>query len=279
MKKILVPTDFSVHSKAGLRFAIGWATQQKIELDFIHILNVIKLTSWTDTYIQKFVKEELSLAKEKLEKFVSKTYKDMHVQPGKYFCIVMQGISADLEIMNYCRKNPGVDFICISTRGAGKLKKILGTNTGNLITKSPVPVIAVPENYKASPIKRILYATDFTDYANEMKKVLAFAEPVKSTLDILHFAWMGEVVFDKETIEKILQREFKYKLKLHLEKTNSTLSIVEKLQNWIRIFKPSIVIMFTNQARTLFEKIFLSSKAEELSFQIQVPLLVFNKGR
>ena len=32
MKKILAPTDFSVNSKSGLRFAIHWATQQKMEL-------------------------------------------------------------------------------------------------------------------------------------------------------------------------------------------------------------------------------------------------------
>lgn len=278
MKRILVPTDFSIPSKAGLRFAIQWSTQQRIELAFIHILNINKLTSWTDTYIQKFVSQELNAAKTKLEKFVTNIYKSMKLKPGKYICLVEEGISADLQIINYCRKNPGIDYICISTRGAGKFKKIIGTNTGNLITKSPIPVIAVPQKYKRSNISKILYATDFRDYSTEMKKVLAFAEAVKSNLDVLHFAWTDEILLDRETTEKVLQREFKYKLKLHFEMTNGTLSLVEKLQSCIRRYKPSVVVMFTNQGRNLIQKIFLPSKAEELSFTTNVPLLVFNKG-
>lgn len=278
MKRILVPTDFSIPSKAGLRFAIQWSTQQRIELAFIHILNINKLTSWTDTYIQKIVSQELNAAKTKLEKFVTNIYKSMKLKPGKYICLVEEGISADLQIINYCRRNPGIDYICISTRGAGKFKKIIGTNTGNLITKSPIPVIAVPQKYKRSNISKILYATDFRDYSTEMKKVLAFAEAVKSNLDVLHFAWTDEILLDRETTEKVLQREFKYKLKLHFEMTNGTLSLVEKLQNWIRRYKPSVVVMFTNQGRNIIQKIFLPSKAEEFSFTTNVPLLVFNKG-
>jgi nucleotide-binding universal stress UspA family protein len=40
VKKILVPTDFSEYSKAGLRFAIQWSAVQKIELIFIHVLHI-----------------------------------------------------------------------------------------------------------------------------------------------------------------------------------------------------------------------------------------------
>jgi hypothetical protein len=45
------------------------------------------------------------------------------------------------------------------------------------------------------------------------------------------------------------------------------------------IRKPSVLIMFTNQQRTFFQKLFLSSKAEELSFQAKVPLLVSISSR
>ena len=79
-------------------------------------------------------------------------------------------------------------------------------------------------------------------------------------------------------IETAFKKKYKYGLKIHFEKNDAVKSLIENLQTQIRITKPSVVIMFTNQQRTLFNKIFLSSKAEELSFETKVPLLVFNKN-
>ncbi len=277
MKKILVPTDFSVNSRAGVRFAIHWATRQKTELAFVHVLTVLRITSWTDTYFAKYAAQEEKLCSTKFEKFISDIYLQMNVKPGKHSCIIVQGISADVTILDYCRKNPGIDYICISTRGAGKFKKIFGTNTGNLITKSGVPVLAVPKNYKVAEVKSILYATDLRNYAEEIKKVVAFAQPLKTQIEVIHYTWPDEISLDEKTIEAAFKKQFKYGLTLHFEKNDGVHSLIENLQKQISIRKPSVVVVFTNQQRTLFQKLFLSSKSEELSFQLKVPLLVFNK--
>ncbi len=278
MKKILVPTDFSVNSKAGVRFAIHWATRQKLELVFVHVLHILRPTRWSDSYFAKYAAQEENLCKTKFEKFIADIYRQMNVKPGKFSYLIVQGISADISILDYCRKTPGIDYICISTRGAGKFKKIFGTNTGNLITKSGVPVLAVPKNYKVVEVKSILYSTDFRNYAEEIKKVVAFAQPLKTKIEVVHFTWPDEILLDEKTIEAAFKKQFKFGLKLHFEKNDGLHSLIENLQNQIRIRKPSVVIMFTNQNRTFFQKLFLSSKAEELSFEAKVPLLVFNKN-
>ncbi len=277
MKKILVPTDFSVNSKAGLRFALQWSAQQKLELVFIHVFQIVKLAQWSNGYYLKYVDEIKKMNKERLEKFIYQTIKTMNMTPAKYSCIIIEGISPDLAIMDYCRQNQLIDYICISTRGAGKLKRILGTNTGNLITKSKVPVIAIPKDYKTKLIKRLIYVTDLQNYSEELKQVSTFAQPLKASLEVLHFTWPGETIPDKKLFEAMFMKQFKYGLKLHLEKSDATNSLVQRIQKQIRISKPSILIMFTNQNRTLYQRLFLSSKAEQLSFQTKTPLLVFNK--
>jgi nucleotide-binding universal stress UspA family protein len=277
MKKILIPTDFSVNSKAGIRFAIHWATRQKLELVFVNVLNVLRVAKWSDANFEKYAEEEKELCSTKLEKFIADAYRQMNVKVGKYSTVIIEGLGADISILDYCSETPGIDYICISTRGAGKFKKIFGTNTGNLITKSEIPVLAVPQHYKVAEVKSILYATDLRNYAPEIKKVVAFAQPFKTKIEVVHFTWPDEISFDEKTIEAALKKQFKYGLKLHFEKNDGVHSIIENLQNQIKIRKPSIVIMFTNQNRTFFQKIFLSSKAEELSFEAKVPLLVFNK--
>ena len=278
MKKILVPTDFSVNSKSGIRFAINWANQQKLELVFIHVLNILRATRWSDSYFEKYAEEQENLCKTKFEKFIADIYKSMNVDPGKHSFVIIHGISADFTILGYCEKNPDIDYICISTRGAGKFKKIFGTNTGNLITKSNVPVLAVPNKYRVVPLKSILYATDFRNYSEELNKVVDFALPFKAKIAVLHFTWPYEVIFDEKTIEAAFKKEYKYSLEIYFEKNDAVHSLIENLQKQISTRKPSVVIMFSNQERTLFQKVFLSSKTEELSFQLKVPLLAFKKN-
>ncbi len=278
MKKVLVPTDFSENSKAGLRFALQWSTVEKIELVFLHVLHIPKPTQWTDAHFLKYSEDEKKNCKTRLENFVADAFKSMNMKQGKHSSVIIEGFSADLAILQYCRQCGDIDFICIGTRGAGKLTRWLGTNTGNLITKSKVPVIAIPKNYKNTPFKRLLYAADFHNYKQELRQVINFARPLKTPVEVLHFAWPDEAMPDKEIIEDGVKTEFKYPVNLHIEQSDATHSLVHNLQRQIRVSKPSLAIMFTDQNRTLFQKLFLSSKAEQLSFDLKVPLLVFNKN-
>jgi len=278
MKKVIVPTDFSENSKAGLRFALHWSTVEKIELVFVHVLHIPRQLQWTDAYFSMYSEKEKETYKDKLEKFVSDFYRKLNIQQGRCSWIVINGFSPELAIIDYCEQRGDIDFICISTLGAGGLKKLLGTNTGNLITKSKVPVIAIPATYKIKPFKSLMYAADFRNYKKEFKQVVDFARPLNIPVDILHFAWPDEALPDKEIIESGIKKEFRYPAKLHIEKCDATHSLVENLQKQIDVSKPSLAIMFTDQSRTLFQRLFLSSKAEQLSFDLKVPLLVFNKN-
>lgn len=278
MKKVLVPTDFSENSKAGLQFAIQWSTVEKLELVFLHMLHTPRQLELTDADFSIYSEKERKPYLEKLRNFVSDIYQKMNILQGECSWIVIGGFSPDLAIMQYCKGHDDIDFICISTQGAGKLKRLLGTNTGNLITKSTVPVIAIPATYKVKPFESLMYAADFRHYKKELTQVLAFARRLKIPVEILHFAWPDEAIPDKEIIESGIKQEFRYPVKLHIEQCDATHSLVENLQKQIEVSKPSLAVMFTNQDRTLFQRIFLSSKAEQLSFDLKVPLLVFNKN-
>lgn len=279
MKKVLVPTDFSTHSKSGIRFAIHWAAIQKLELVFVHVLHILRATQWTEAYYEKYSKQEEQSCSITFKKFIAGIYSSMKIKPGRHSFVIIQGLSADISILDYCRAKPGIDYICISTHGAGKLKRIWGTNTGNLITKSPVPVLAVPAAYRFTGIRRIMYAADFRNYGNELNRVVDFALPLKAQIEILHFTWPGETAAVEKMTVTALHKKYKYGLKMHYENNDAVHSLTENIQQQINTRKPSLVIMFTNQERTFFQKLFLSSKAEELSFKTKVPLLVFNKNR
>jgi len=277
MLKILVPTDFSVNSKAGIRFAMQWTTQQELELVFLHVFHVERLVQLRNEDFEEYTEKKRIQFVEKLNHFVISLYKKAKIKTGKYSCAAQQGISADIGIMDYCRNHKDIDYICISTRGASKLDKFFGTNTGNLITKSNVPVIAVPKHYKRSPVTELVYATDFSNYLEELKTVVAFARPIQAKIKVLHLAWENEIVPDQKTIEGSVQGQYHGSIELKIKKAGESFSLEKDLKNEISRSRPSMVVLFTDQNRGLFKKIFSPSKAEQLSFNTPIPLLAIHK--
>lgn len=278
MKKILVTTDFSDKSKAGLLFAIQLAAQYKFDLTFFHAYHILTPTAWNIVRIEKYEEEQTKIIQDKLNVFVEKIYKNLNLTKSDRKCVIKSSVFPQSCITEYAVDNK-FDFICISTRGAGnKLQQFLGTNTANLINHSDVPVIAVPYNYKSKKITSILYASDLIHLEKELKNVVDFAKPLKAKVELLHFTSPLETIIDPKIIEFAIKKFSKFDIKLNIKNTDFVKSMIANIETAIKKTKPSMMIMFTEQNRSLFQKIFLSSKSAEYSFNAKVPLLVFNKS-
>ena len=78
MKKILVTTDFSDKSKAGLYFAIQLFTQNKCELTFLNVHHIPTPTAWNIVRIEEYQKEQTGIIQAKLKNFVEKICDDLN---------------------------------------------------------------------------------------------------------------------------------------------------------------------------------------------------------
>lgn len=277
MKNMLVTTDFSANSKAGLFFAIQLAAQTKCSLTFFHVYHVSTRAAWNFTRVEALEKEQSNIIQQELDLFVQKIYKSLHITAGNIKCIIKQSEKPPACIMEYAAAHK-FDYICISTRGAGKVQRVLGTNTGNLINHSTIPVIAVPYKYKTSNVSSVLYASDLANFKIEIMRVVAFVKPLKATLELLHLASALENSDHLKALETTVKKASSYPLNYTITNRNPTESLVTDIETAIKKSKPSMIIMFTEQNRNWFEKIFLSSKSAEYSFNAKVPLLVFNKS-
>ena len=277
MKKILVTTDFSENSKPGLLFAIQMASQNNCELTFFHTYHILVSTVWNDVKIDVYEKQEAIKIEENLKEFVADTYKEINITDAHYNCIIKSSVFADSCIREYAADND-FDLICISTRGAGTVKRLLGTNTANLINNSDVPVIAIPHNYKKSVIDSILYVSDIHDYEKEILKVIAFASPLNASVELLHLTSAPEKKADLDLVEKAITGIATYNVKFKITPRNPNNGLVADIEEAVKDIQPSVMVMFTEQNRNWFEKIFLSSKSAEYSFDAKVPLLVFHKS-
>ena len=85
---------------------------------------------------------------------------------------------------------------------------------------------------------------------------------LKAEITVLHLSQVGEANLDPS---------------IRYETADPNLSIADNLRVAIGKLKPSMVVMFTDRQRTLFQRIFYPSQTENLSFQLKVPLLVMGK--
>jgi len=276
--RILVPTDLSPASTSGIRFAIQWSLQQPVELIFVHVLNTLRAPGWGEDRYAAYASSERARYMGLLEKFVRAVYKRAGVPRRHTSCLLIESMSADVAIQDYCQQDSRIDYICMSTRGAGMVKRIFGTHTGNLITHSKVPVLAIPSAYRSRPVKRILYAGDMTNYQWEISAVVRYARPLKARVDILHFMEDGEVALNTTVTGKVFREQFGYPVQLHFRTTDESLSFARNLGQQIAAFKPSVVVLFTDQSRSVPARIFDPSRAERASFGLKAPLLVFPKA-
>ncbi len=276
MKKILVTTDLSANSKSALFFAIQLASQHDYRLTFFYSLALMKPTSWNEKVFQSFENSELEKVERKLDRFVKSAYARKGIKPIHYECIVTTSLFPEKNIIEYA-KNQSFDLICASRRGVGLRKSIFGTVASGLINKSPVPVIAVPPNYRTGKIEKVLYASDLLNLEKELRKVVEITDPLKVTLELLHFKMLSDLKQARNLIGKAGKALAVHNVKLNLPDFNFTESIVKNLDREITRSKPSLVIMFTEQNRDFFEKLFLPGSTEAYAFKARVPLLVFHK--
>jgi len=273
MQKILVTTDYSNNSKSGIRYAIQLAAKTKKELVFYHVFEGIEDNLWNIATEKKSNKEH---SLEKLTRFINSIYKSYNLKRGKYSCVVDVGIDINNIMLNYIKKN-NFDYICISTRGGGVIKKIMGTTTSWLIQHCPVPLIVVPKNYRISPIKEVWYASDLVNIKNELSAVQEFAQLFKAKVHVYHYDYMIELEEVLSNLNKIAAKHITKGTYFHFRKMKIDKTISEHLQSDMTKHKPSIVVLFTKQNKNWYDRIFLRNNSNEVAFDTKTPLLILKK--
>jgi nucleotide-binding universal stress UspA family protein len=138
---ILVPIDFSEHSKNALQYAIPYAVQFKARLDLLYVVEPTIYPadfSFGQVGFPNIEEELRKRGDEELSTLVSNEIKgrvsaSSSVRTGKPF----------YEIIEYAREN-NVDLIIIATHGHTGVEHILfGSTVEKVVRKAPCPVLVV----------------------------------------------------------------------------------------------------------------------------------------
>jgi nucleotide-binding universal stress UspA family protein len=272
MKTILVATDFSNNANNALKYANTFAEAAKTNLVLLH---VYKPALGKYNSIPGIIAEETARAKVENQKKLSA----LHKKYVKATCTEMFKVGDPIdEIMTTAQKNKA-EIIVVGTHGVSGLQAVfLGSNTTNLISKSKLPVLAIPQRYRFKQIKTLVYASDLKNPINELKQLIPIAESFNATIEILNLDYTWYKKGNKKVVleEKIKSLTYK-KIILVDQKANLDLSLSEHIKKYLKKRKPEIFAMFPEE-KSWFDKILFSSKTEELASQLKVPLLSIRKS-
>lgn len=279
MKNILIPTDFSDNAWNAIQY--GMALFKKIKCTF-HIVYVHPTTTYiggdaTVIVAPKMLEEEiLKESREKIQK-VLKAIERLPVNTKHTFNTeVLYGFFTDHIKQAVIDKN--IDLIIMGTKGASGLKAVsMGSNTGNVITKVPCAVLAVPEDTTYRNPKEVGFPTDFqldydTKVLENVKELLLLH---KSALRFLYLSNKGGGLSPFQT----KNREFLKDYFNSTERSFHTLTgkkLDEAVQHFVESRNLDMIVMVAKNLNFL-ERILFRPRVEKISYHTTVPFLVLHE--
>lgn len=283
MPSIIVPSDFSKNSTVALRYAIQLCKISKKDLIVFHASHISAYAlsaASTEEQMTLLLQEDETSKMEKLQDQVNKAYKYLNVAkiPEGTRLLVQYNpmvVERTLELATEQKAS----MIIMGTHGATGINKFFfGSNTSVMISKSEIPVLAIPENYKWNAPKDILFASELQNMGKELKQLLPFALSTKANIRVLYLDY-GIDADDKKikkALEAIKTSGYK-KIKLEIQKASIEDTLVSQLKKQIAKNKPDILVMFTRE-RTMWDRLFgKGSKTEDMSTSLSTPLLTYKK--
>lgn len=280
MKNILIPTDFSENAWNALLYGISFFKKTHCAFYIVHVNSVNTNTSGeTAMFLSPDILEESILveSKEKLNKLMSKIeHLPLNVK-HEFKPIALYGFLTD-HIKTQVKEKK-IDLIIMGTKGSTGLKSVsIGSNTGDVITKVPCTVLAVPEHAVYSGIKEIGFPSDFQltydhKILETLKDILLLK---KSTLRLLYVSLNNEKLSPiQENNKRILMEHYKdIECSFHVVTGKK---IDESIQCFTESRNLDMLVMVAKNLNFL-ERILFRPTVEKISYHTKVPFLVIHES-
>ncbi len=284
MQKILVPVDFSEPSEAALNYALEFAQVIGAEIILLHVA-CAPLPSATNYHLHVgLLKEEIEKGKARLEQYIHR-FSELNYLDGTgklKITPVLESETGIIPSIEKVAKNYNAFLVVMGTHGVTRAEEILlGSVTADIISSKETPaVLAIPTNSKFSAWERIVYAADFSDKDEKVIEVLLeLASYFKSAkVDYLHISNEKEHIEDISRLHHLKASFKKIPVSMLDFRFRENDDLDEGIDDYLDDYQTSVLVMLTHH-RNFFESLWHRSKAKEISFHTDIPLLVLKTSK
>ncbi|HLV47063.1 MAG TPA: universal stress protein [Flavobacterium sp.] len=282
MSKILFPTDFSETANNAFIYALNLAKSTDAELFVLNCYEMVVLSTTSSGNPDMVQEMYQSIELNHFEQFkeqvplMRKMAQEQGLSEVKMTFLFEEGLLQ--SVIRKVIKDENIDYIVMGTNGANSLeKKLLGSNTVNIMTKVDIPILSVPTEAKFTPskIKTIGFATMLRE--SDKKGIYTIAKIAKklgADFKCLHIlrdensdydetlnAWIAEFTPLGITFHTVLNRDLEQSVFYFIDKYNVDMMCIVKRQ------------------MNFFEKLFSSSLSKKLAYHSYVPVFVLREEK
>lgn len=279
LKNILVPTDFSQHALMAARYAGHMARRLGWSLHLVHAYTPFSSSFANEKFNQEIHEHETEKAQINMEAFLDELSGEF---PGiEIATSCLTGMLGEvLPAMAGQRKN---ELIIMGTKGASGLKHvILGSNTFEIIRKSPIPVLAVPasqtvfrwetigllSNFKQSEISALQSAIAVAGLPKKLVLLHLFEKDSYRNEDDLT-SWKDHV-HDRVKIDEI-----SYKTQSLVNRMDVWEDFSDDVFNMVESENVEVLVV-TQERKSFLTKLFSRSLVKTIAHQLTVPVFFHN---
>ncbi len=251
IKKILLPVDFSECSKTATSFSFELALRLNARIYLMHSMKNI-LSVPLENFLEEFINDD------RFQQVDVKTITEIG-DPDL-------SILREAEILK-------ANLIVMGSKGSSGGRKLLGSTTSRIISKSDIPVLAVPQDSTYSNFEDIVFMTDFNEGdVSALKEISDWARLFNANLHVLH-------LFTDDSLQELIKfRGFKEIVKERLEYNKLSFervfnsSFKEGFFKYLKTHSPKLLVL-TRYKKTLFQKAIERDHGRQIGYKTTVPFL------
>ncbi|WP_324027714.1 universal stress protein [Maribacter sp. BPC-D8] len=278
MKHILIPSNFSSNSWNALEYAVNLFTNEQC---IFYVLHVDELSN-SDIHgnsLLVMTKPNRISSKESLQ-LLFKKISNLCTNPLHQF-IALEEYGNFIDIVKKTVEAKKIDIIVMGTKGAKGLKaSVIGTNTGNVITKVACNVLVIPENTIIKVPSKIAFPTDFNLFYTYpiLNSITEILEISNAKLDVIHVTQFKPNFSNSQVINQAYLNDYLKELFIDKHSFNHILgkSVRDSILDYISDNKIEMLTLVAKNLN-LFQQVFFNNSVEELSHQTSIPLFVMHE--
>lgn len=269
MKHILIPTDFSETANNAVQYALELSLLTGAACTLVHAYEMpYDFASQMENRIVAIEKN----ARKKLQEYVEQLKQDTRYQSIRFHLFVEEGTPAG--VVEDLSEEAKADLVVIGLSKHSGWENFLSGNTGaEVVERSRVPVLAVPDGMPYTKPREIVYAAAYREEDVEnLEELSIFAKLFDARLRVIHIA-------EENTAEE------KHRFRGFSEEVKDTLSyphvvqelhIADDVEEGIQkaAGTEGAIISMAHYHKPFIKDLFSKSHTEEMAKEARVPLLV-----
>jgi len=282
MKNILYPTDFSENAWNALKYAQRLFKDTKCNFYLLHVSDYIdyptKAISLDDNEQLK-TQEIIVPSKKQLNGLLRKVETVNSNKKHKYFSIHEHGFF--LEAIKKHIEEKKVDLIVMGTKGVSGLRqRIIGSNTGDVITKVKCNALIIPLGIQFTEPKEVAFPTDYNIFYshNILGAVSEMIRLGKGNIRVMNVSKIGRKLSgvqekNREYLSDYLNESFPERNSFH---TITNRNVNAAIQCFVESREVDMIVMVAKNLNFI-QQILFDSLVEKISFHSTVPFFVIHE--